>query len=119
MKRIIILLSILFSAVAVHAQTTETAEQRAHNQALHLQKLVSTNEDQTQKAEAIFLAKILAIDAILKDSSKSKEQQQADIAQVRAEKDKELQAVLTADQYTTYKNKMDEIAARKNGTLTH
>src|ERR1700749_3931857 len=116
MKRIIILLSILFSAVAVNAQTTETPEQRAHIQAMHLQKLVSTTDEQTQKAEAIFLAKIQAIDAILKDPSKSKEQQQADIAQVRAEKDKELQTVLTPDQFTIYKNKMDEIAARRNGT---
>ena len=121
MKRIIILLSILFSAVAANAQsatTTQTqepsAEQRAHTQAMRLQKLVSTSDEQTQKAEAIFLSKIQAIQAITADNSKTDAQKKADIEQVKADKDKELAAVLTADQYTVYRNKMDQIAARKN-----
>jgi hypothetical protein len=117
MKRFILILSLLFSAVAINAQqqqTEQTPEQRAHIQAMRLQKLVSTNDEQTQKAEVIFLAKINAINAIMTDASKTPDQQKAAVDQVKAEKDKELSQILTAEQYTTYRAKMDEIAARKN-----
>ena len=117
MKRFILILTLLFSAVAINAQNADqqqTPEQRAHIEAMHLQKLVSTNDDQTKKAEAIFLAKIKEINAILNDGSKTAPEQEKAIADVRAEKDNELAQVLTADQFAVYRHKMEEIAARKN-----
>jgi hypothetical protein len=116
MKRLILLLSILFSAVAVKAQSTDqTPEQRAHIQAEHLQKLCATTDEQTQKAEVIFLAKIKEINAILTDNTKSSDQKKIDVDKVKAEKDAQLKLILTPDQYTIYRNKMDEVAARRNG----
>ena len=116
MKRIILLLSILFTGVAINAQSSEpTAEQRAHIQAMRLKKLCTTNDDQTQKAEAIFLSKILAIKAITEDSSKTNDVKKAEIEKVKAAKDIELSQILTSDQFATYRNKMDQMAGRKDG----
>ncbi len=124
MKRFIFLFALIFSGVMVNAQATQTTEQapaqtpeqHAHAQAMHLQKLVSTNDDQTQKAEAIFLERDKAIQAILNDGTKTAQEQQDAIAKVKADKDVELSQVLTADQYAVYRHKMEQLAARK--TLT-
>jgi Spy/CpxP family protein refolding chaperone len=115
MKRIIFILTILISAVTANAQqsTATTPEQRAHTQALRVQKLVSASDEQTQKLEVIFLARANAINAITSDASKTDEQKKTEIAQVKADKDKEIAGVLTPDQYITYQNQLKAVQARQ------
>ncbi len=118
MKRLILILGVLFTFVAANAQqaATRPAQERAHAQALRLKKLVSLSDDQMVKVEAIFLARAEAIDAINADAAKSPEQKKADIQNVRDAKETELKAVLTADQYTQYQQQKASRKARKAAT---
>lgn len=118
MKRLILILGVLFTFVAANAQqaATRPAQERAHAQALRLKKLVSLSDEQMVKVEAIFLARAEAVDAINADAAKSPEQKKADIQKVREEKETELKAVLTADQYTQYQQQKASRKARKAAT---
>ncbi len=118
MKRLILILGVLFTFVAANAQqpATRPAQERAHAQAMRIKKLVSLSDEQTVKVEAIFLARAEAVDAINADASKSPEQKKADIQKVRDEKEAEIKAVLTADQYTQYQQQKANRQARKAAT---
>ena len=119
MKRIFLILGVLFTFVAVNAQqaqTTPTPQERAHNQALRLKKLVSLSDEQTTKVEAVFLSRAIAVDAIEADAAKTPEQKKADIKKVREEKDNELKAILTAEQYTQYEQQKANRKARQAAT---
>jgi periplasmic protein CpxP/Spy len=105
MKRILLVLGLILSFVAVNAQTAQqqpTAQERAHNQAIKLQKQLMLSDDQTARVEPVILARINEVDAIKADASKTDDQKRAATEQVRTAKDTELSAILTPDQYKKY-----------------
>jgi hypothetical protein len=116
MKRIILLFGLIFSLVAVKANAGETPtnEQKAHNQAIGLQKLVSLSNEQTAKVEAVLLSKIVEIEAITNDASKDAAAKQSAIEGVKKAKDSELAAIMSPEQYSLFLNKRDEIKQRKD-----
>lgn len=115
MKRIILLFGLIFSLVAVKANAGETPtnEQKAHNQAMAMQKMLTLSEDQTVKVEAVLLKKIVGIQTI---SANGKEAavQQNEIQGVKDTTDKELAAILTPDQFALYLHKKEEAKTRKD-----
>lgn len=110
MKRFFLFLCLLTASVAVNAQTpastTEapkaTAEERAHTQTLRLQKILTLTTEQSPKVEQIILTRVKAVDAIKADASKTKEVKKAEVDAAVAIQDKELEKVLTPEQYTKY-----------------
>lgn len=116
MKRIILLFGLIFSLVSVNAFAGETPtnEQKAHNQAIGIQKLVSLSNDQTVKVEAVLLSKIIAYDAILNDLTKDGAAKNEAIDALKKQKDQELAQIMTPEQYSMFVNKRDEIKARKD-----
>ncbi|HET6990614.1 MAG TPA: hypothetical protein VFJ43_04785 [Bacteroidia bacterium] len=121
MKQAILILGLIFSFATVKAQvanttTTEqpTNQQKAHNQALKMQKMLTLSDDQTVKVEAVLLNKIEKISAITADASKTADVQQNEINGVKDASDKELAGIMTPDQYALYLHKKQEAqAARK------
>jgi Spy/CpxP family protein refolding chaperone len=115
MKRIIALFAFILVATFANAQTAQTAPtpaaERAHVQAMRFQKQLTLTEEQTTKVEAIILAKINAIDAVEADANKTEEQKEAESAQIRSDKEKEILALLTPEQiikYNEMKNRRQE-----------
>lgn len=110
MKRFFLFLCLLTASVAVNAQTpastTEapkaTAEERAHTQTLRLQKILTLTTEQSPKVEQIILTRVKAVDAIKADANKTKEVKKAEVDAAVAIQDKELEKVLTPEQYTKY-----------------
>jgi hypothetical protein len=116
MKRIILLFGLIFSLVAVKANAGETPtnEQKAHNQALGIQKLVSLSNEQTVKVEAVLLSKIVEIETITNDVTKDAAAKQSAIDAVKKNKDSELAAIMSPEQFSMFVNKRDEIKQRKD-----
>ncbi len=117
MKRIIFLFVLLFSVAGANAQVAEVAvnpnQERAHAYALSMQKQLGLTAEQTTQIEAIFLAKITAIEVVNADAAKTQEQKDAEIVQIRSEKEKELQSLLTPDQLIKYNQIRADRKARK------
>lgn len=107
MKRFFFLFLLIAASVAVKAQTaTEapkaTPEERAHTQTLRLQKLLTLTPEQFTQVEQIMLTRVKKVDAIKADQTKSKEEKKAAADVATAEQDKELEKVLTKEQYAKY-----------------
>ncbi len=105
MTRIFVLFAFILTATFAQAQSSPVAEnptERAHSQALGLQKQVGLSDEQLVKAEAIFLARHTEVEAIKNDASKTQEEKDNAITLVRTEKEKEIQALLTPDQLIKY-----------------
>ena len=118
MKRIIFILSFVFITTAINAQQAgeQTPEQqRAHTMALRLKKLVSATDEQTQKAEVIFLSRFTEINAVIADTTKTAEEQNAAIEQINTAKENELATVLTPEQFIKYQEQRKAAAARQTG----
>jgi hypothetical protein len=119
MKRIFVLFAFILTASFAHAQQASqaapTAAELAHSQALRLQKVVGLSEDQLTQAEAIFLSRNTEIEAIKADASKTQQQKDDEIALIRKSKEKEIMALLTADQLIKYNDYKAKRAARRNG----
>jgi len=111
MKRIIILFVFLFTVAGAYAQAQQTpvstAPERAHAYAIRMQKQLALTAEQTSQIEALFLAKITAIEAVNADATKTQEQKDVEVAKIRADKEAEIQAVLTPEQLAKY-NQMKE-----------
>lgn len=116
MKRIILLFGLIFSLVAVQAKAGETPtnEQKAHNQAIGIQKLVSLSAAQTAQVEAVLLSKIIELETITNDVSKDAAAKQAAIEVVKKQRDTELAAIMSPEQFSMFVNKRDEIKTRKD-----
>ena len=116
MKRIILLFGLIFSLVAVKANAGETPtnEQKAHNQALRIHKMVTLSEDQIVKVEAAMLTKLNAIDAINNDVTKDGTAKQAAIDLVKRESDAKIKEILTPDQHTLLLRKREEAKTRND-----
>lgn len=106
MKRILFILLLLTGAVAVNAQNQEapkaTAEERAHSQAMHWQKILTLSGEQLPKVEQVILTRMKTIDALKADATKSKEVKKAEAAAANAKQDADLKTILTPEQYTKY-----------------
>jgi hypothetical protein len=126
MKRLFFVLGLLFAGVAVNAQTAQTTtqsteqtpQQKAHIQAMRMQKNLTLSAEQTTQVEAVLLAKIEAIDKVKNDASKTPDAKKAEIEKIKADKDQELSTILTPAQYTQYtemKTKQKDRSAAANG----
>ncbi|HLG04173.1 MAG TPA: hypothetical protein VI731_11300 [Bacteroidia bacterium] len=111
MKRLFLVFGLLLTIAAVHAQNVQTPatqqtpqETRAHNKALKMQKALGLSTEQTTKVEAVFLSRITEVDKVYADATLTAEQQQAKIVTIDAAKEKELESIMTSDQYTRYKD---------------
>jgi hypothetical protein len=118
MKRILFLFVLLVTAGIANAQTaqpvtTPTAQERAHSYAVRMQKQLALTEEQTTSVEAVALAKYNAIDAVKADPAKTQEQKDAEIAQIKSEKQKEILALLTPEQVTKYNEIRQQREQRK------
>jgi hypothetical protein len=105
MKRIFVLFAFILTATFAQAQsnqTTETPAERAHTQALKMKKQLGLSDEQTASIEAIIIARHNEIDVVNADANKTQEQKDSDIAVIRSNKEKEIQAVLTPDQIVRY-----------------
>lgn len=120
MKRIVALFAFILVATFANAQqaqtTTSANAERAHSQAIRLQKQLGLTQDQVTKVEAVMLAKINAIDAVNADVNKSKEQKDTEIAQIRSDKEQELIAIFTPEQATKYAEMKAQRQQRRNAT---
>lgn len=120
MKRILAILPIfLLLTFAANAQARagaeqQTAQERAHTAALRMKKVLELTDAQTAQVETVLLSKIEAIDKLKADQNLTPEARQAAIQEVKAAKDVELQAILTADQFTRYKAMQAEREQRSN-----
>jgi len=81
--------------------------------AIRLQKTLALTEEQTAQVENIQLSKYAAIDAINLDAAKTQEQKDAAIAQVKTDKETEMQAVFTPDQLAKYLQVKEDAKRRK------
>lgn len=117
MKRIFVLFLLFATATIANAQAEQTAaptaQERAHSYAIRMQKQLALTDEQTTQIEAVALAKYNAIDAVKADANKTQEQKDADIAQIKSEKQKEILALLTADQVTKYNEIRQQRQERK------
>lgn len=117
MKRILAFFVILFTAATINAQTAQStttpSQERAHMTAIRLQKTLALTEEQTAQVENIQLSKLAAIDAINLDATKTQEQKDAAIAQVKTDKETEMQAVFTPDQLAKYLQVKEDAKKRK------
>ena len=117
MKRILAFFVILFTAATINAQTAQStttpSQERAHMTAIRLQKTLALTEQQTAQVETIQLSKYAAIDAINLDAAKTQEQKDAAIAQVKTDKETEMQAVFTPDQLAKYLQVKEDAKKRK------
>lgn len=116
MKRIFVLFAFILTATFAQAQsqTVESPTERAHTQALGLQKQLALTEEQTAKAEEIYLARYNAVQAIKADATKSQDQKDADIIAVRKQKDLEIIALLTPEQAAKYDELKKVMEERQN-----
>lgn len=118
MKRLFFLLAFVITTGVTYAQQTQTAtvtpnEERAHSAALRYQKILALTEEQTTKVEGIILARIAAVDAVNADVNKTPEQKEADIAQIRKDKEAEIKAVFTPEQAAKYDQIKEDRKKRK------
>jgi hypothetical protein len=115
MKHLILIVGLMFSFVAAKSQTatTPTPKEKAHTQAMKMQRALGLSDDQTVKAEAVVLVKIEKIAAISKDASKTEEVQSNEIETAKETCDQGLKAIFTPDQYTVYQHKLEAARARK------
>jgi hypothetical protein len=105
MKRLFVLFAFILTASFAQAQSAQVAEnptERAHAQALSLKKQLGLSDEQTAKAEAIYLARHNEVEAIKNDAAKSQEEKDNATTIVRKEKEKEIQALLTPEQLIKY-----------------
>lgn len=105
MNRLFVLFAFILTATFAQAQSVQVAEnptERAHTQALRLQKQLGLSEDQTAKVEAIYLDCYNEVEAIKNDAAKTQEEKDNTTVIVRKEKEKEIQALLTPDQLIKY-----------------
>ena len=116
MKRLLVILALLFAGVTANAQSNapaqtpeQAAQSRAHSHALYWQKMLNLSEAQTTQAEQIALERIQKIQAINADASKTSEAKQREVAQVKADSETKFQAVLSPEQFAKYR----EIKAQK------
>lgn len=125
MKRLFFVFGLLLTGLAVNAQTAQpataqqteqTAQQRAHTQALRMQKNLSLSAEQTTQVEAVFLSRNEAIDKIKADASKTPEVKKKEIEQVKVDKDAELANILTPAQLSQYNDIKAKKAARKQAS---
>lgn len=118
MKRILLIFGLMlsFAAANAQAQTTEPTqqEQRAHTQALKMQKMLTLTPEQTPQVEAVILKNIKAKEAVTQDASKSAEEQQKELEALKVQKDNELATIFTSEQLATYKLKKQQMEARQN-----
>lgn len=116
MKRIFVLFIFVLSATFANAQSTQVVEtpvERAHAQALKIKKQLGLSDEQTASVEAIMLARNSEIEAVKADANKTQAQKDSDIALIRSNKEKEVQAVLTPEQLIRYNEMKAQREARK------
>jgi periplasmic protein CpxP/Spy len=118
MKRIFVLFAFLMTGVIAQAQTAQPAtvspvQERAHAHAVRLDKILTLTPEQMTQVEAITLAKLNAIDAVNADASKTQEQKDQEIADIRAQKETEILALLTPEQVTKYNEMKQQKLDRK------
>lgn len=121
MKRLFVLFAFVLTATFAHAQSTETptpAAERAHSQAIRMQKQLALTAEQTTQIEAILLARHNEIDAVNADVNKTQEQKDTEIATIRGQKEKEMLAVMTVDQQSRYTEMKAQRAARNGGNAS-
>jgi hypothetical protein len=98
-------------AQAQNAQV-DPVRDRAHQQAVRMQKVVALTPEQTTKVEEIFFQRATAVEAVNNNAALSPEQKAAEVDKIKREKEVELQAVLTPEQYQKYQEMREE---RKKG----
>lgn len=119
MKSILVLFAFVLTTTFVQAQTAQTPvspTERAHTSALRLQKQLGLTAEQTASAEAVILARNAEMDAVKADVNKTQEQKDSELAVIRANKEKDIQALLTPDQLIRYNEMKAARAARKKAT---
>jgi hypothetical protein len=115
MKRIILLFGLIFSLVAVKANAggAPTNAEKARSQSMSMQKVLTLSEEQRVKVEAVLLSKYVAIDAVINDVNTDGAAKQSAIQAINAQKDAELAAIMTPDQYATFVKKREDVRVRK------
>lgn len=121
MKRIFVLFVLLVSATIANAQAEQiaapTSQERAHSYAIRMQKQLTLTDEQTTQVEAVALAKYDAIDAVKADVSKTQEQKDAEIAQIKTQKQQEILALLTPEQVTKYNEIRQQRQERRKSAI--
>ena len=118
MKRIVLLFGLIFSLAAVKANAGEmpTNAEKAHSQSLSMQKVLSLSEDQRAKVETVLLSKYEATDAVVNDINTDGAAKRAALENINKEKDAELAAIMTPDQYATFVKKREDARVRKEAS---
>jgi|ERR1044071_2369712 hypothetical protein len=121
MKRILFLFVLLFSGAIAQAQTEQTTtpvspQEEAHSYAIRMQKMLGLTEDQVVNVEAVALAKYQAIAAVNADATKTQDQKNTEIENIKREKQKEILALLTPDQVTKYNEIREQRQERQQTT---
>jgi hypothetical protein len=114
MKRIILLFGLIFSLVAVKANAGEpTNEQKAHTRSLAMQKALTLSEEQRVKVEAVLLTKLIEVEAVNNDVNLDKAAKHTAIETLQKQKDAELAAIMTPEQYAAFLKKREDLRTRK------
>ncbi|GAB4136473.1 MAG: hypothetical protein Fur0041_10950 [Bacteroidia bacterium] len=109
MKKIAFLFAFLFSILAINAQNASSPNQeRAHVQAIRMQKSLALSQEQTDKVETVFLNHLNEFEKIKADQNLSKEQKEAEFKKNQESKDAELQKILTPEQFNRYQEMLKE-----------
>lgn len=117
MKRILLIFGLILSFAAANAQAQAEPtqqEQRAHTQAMKMQKMLTLTPEQTPQVEAVILKNIKAKEAVTQNASKPAEEQQKELDALKVQKDNELATIFTSEQLATYKLKKQQMEARQN-----
>ena len=112
MKQFNLIIALLFSFAGAREQGAKTIpqtnEQKAHTQALKMQKILTLSEDQTVKVEVVLLKRIEKIAAISNETETSGDVKQNEIQEAKDASEKELAAIFTPEQYTIFLRKKEE-----------
>jgi hypothetical protein len=107
MKAIMISLGMALIAISVFAQqgppkNMQTAEERAKQNTERLKTELALTADQEKKVQEINLASAKKMDEIFKNSQGDRDAAREKIKVVKADQDKQIKALLTADQIKKY-----------------
>ncbi|WP_316821424.1 hypothetical protein [Pedobacter gandavensis] len=119
MKKLLLICGLLFSVItfaqAQGGRQKMTPEERAQKSADGLTKRLGLNDDQKNKATAIFLDQANAMDKARAAGNADKEARRAEMMKLSEDTDTKIAAILTVDQKKTYETWKAERKERMKG----
>lgn len=117
MKKLFMICAMLFCVVAFtqaqDAKKMPTPQEMAQKKAAQLEKNLKLSADQKVKAEAIFLDQATQLAKLKGEAGADKKGMREKAEQLNADTDVKLDAILTADQKTSYAAWKEEMKAKK------